>query len=776
MPFGLTNAPAVFQALINGVFQDLLGKWVIAYIDDILMYSVFLEEHVLHVREVLSQLQQHQLYVKLEKCEFHRPTVTFLGYVVSRRSVEIDTVKVRVVTDWPAPTMVRELQRFLDQARAAIQQLKDCFTTAPILRHPDPDLPFVVEANYDVGNRELLAIKVALEEWRHWLEGARHPFQVLTNHRNLEYLRGTKRLNPRQARWALFFTRFRFMVTYRPGSKNGKADALSRRFEGADEPVLTKPILPPTAILAQVCWNLVGEIQRTHAEEPPPAGCPPTKVFVPLQFRTQVMQWVHEAPSSGHPGVRRSTQLVHRRFWWSSLALDVERYIQACPTCAQAWSTRQLLEGLLEPLLIPQRPWSHLSVDFLTDLPDSGGYTVVLVVVDRFSKGCKLIPLKGLPSAMQTAEALFVHMFLNFGLPEDIVLDRGPQFTSRVWGSLCARLGIGVSLSSSYHPQSNGQVERLNQEIGHFLRSSTGGCVLGYQPPLFPWSGELSDVPAVEEWYRRSQEVWERAHVRLQRAVRRQRIQAYRRRRPHPSYQVGQRVWLSTRNLRLKLPCLKLSPKFIGPFEIVRQVNPVAYRLRLPAVYRICPTFHVSLLKPVHPSAGEVPDGGEPPPPLDVEGSPAYRVRALLDSKRVRSRLQYLVDWEGYGVEEHSWVEAADILDPSLTEDFHRDHPNRPAPRPRGRPRRLKLWVVIKVKSTGGRRTGGATEIPLQDPGTTFCEEISTCLSSRSSTARSGFPVHATTTLQVFVLYARSSLLSFLNKHLNENRCLRPRS
>ncbi|KAK3521410.1 hypothetical protein QTP70_004340 [Hemibagrus guttatus] len=380
MPFGLTNAPAVFQALINGVFQDLLGKWVIAYIDDILVYSASLEEHVLHVREVLSRLQQHHLYVKLEKCEFHRSTVTFLGYVVSRRGVEMDEVKVRAVTDWSAPTTVRELQRFLgfanfyrrfirnyssvagpltsllrgkpkkltwtDQARAAFQQLKDCFTSAPILRHPDPDLPFVVEvdasssglgavlsqrhgepgklypcafysrklttaeANYDVGNRELLAIKAALEEWRHWLEGARHPFQVLTDHRNLEYLRGAKRLNPRQARWALFFTRFRFMVTYRPGSKNGKADALSRRFEGADEPVLSEPILPPTAILAPVRWNLVEEIQRTHAEEPPPAGCPPTKVFVPPQFRTQVIQWVHEAPSSGHPGVRRSTHLV----------------------------------------------------------------------------------------------------------------------------------------------------------------------------------------------------------------------------------------------------------------------------------------------------------------------------------------------------------------------------------------------------------------------------------------------------------------------------------
>ncbi|KAK3558162.1 hypothetical protein QTP86_011857, partial [Hemibagrus guttatus] len=229
MPFGLTNAPA---------------------------------DHVCQVREVLTRLQCHHLFMKLEKCEFHRTTVTFLGYVISPRGVEMDTNK------------------------AAFQRLKDCFTTVPILCHPDPDRPFVVEVdasssglgvvlsqrhgnpgkvhpcafysrklataevNYNVANRELLAIKAALEEWRHWLEGARHPFQVLTDHRNLEYLHGVKRLNPRQARWVLFFTRFQFTVSYHPGSKNGKADALSRQSEGAGDPGQPELILPTTALLA----------------------------------------------------------------------------------------------------------------------------------------------------------------------------------------------------------------------------------------------------------------------------------------------------------------------------------------------------------------------------------------------------------------------------------------------------------------------------------------------------------------------------------------------
>ncbi|KAK3538777.1 hypothetical protein QTP86_015894 [Hemibagrus guttatus] len=414
MPFGLTNTPAVFQALINKVFRDLLGRGVIAYIDNILVYSTSMEEHVRQVREVLARLQQHHLYVKLEKCEFHCPMVTFLGYVISHQGVEMDMVKVRAVTDsvaGPLTSLLRGKPKKLSwtyQAHTAFLQLKERFTTAPILRHPDPELPFVVEVdascsglgavlsqrhgepgklhpctfysrkltvserNYDVGNRELLAIKAALEEWRHWLEGARHPFQVLTDHRNLEYLRGAKRLNPRQSRWVIFFTRFVFMVTYCPGSKNGKADALSRQFEMTNDPGKPELILPATAILPPVHWDLMEEIRQAHTDEPPPAGCPPDRTFVPQLFRQQVMRWVHEAPSSGHPGIHRSTQLTRRRFWWPSLGSDVEEYVRACPTCAQAQTSRHLPEGLLEPLPIPRRLWLHLSVDFLTDLPDSG--------------------------------------------------------------------------------------------------------------------------------------------------------------------------------------------------------------------------------------------------------------------------------------------------------------------------------------------------------------------------------------------------------------------
>ncbi len=206
--------------------------------------------------------------------------------------------------------------------------------------------------------------------------------------------------------------------------------------------------------------------------------------------------------------------------------------------------------GLLQPLTVPQRPCSHFAIDFITDLPNSN--TTILTVIDCFSKSCRLIHLPKLPTALETAADLCSYVFCFYGLPDDIVSDRGPQFTSHVWTAAFLFLNVNISLTSGYHPESNGQTERLNQEVTRFLRSyshrnqadwsrylfwaeyaqnslrktSTGltpfQCVLGFQPPLFPLSGEPSELPAVNDWLRRSEITWNEAHTHLQRAVRRQ--------------------------------------------------------------------------------------------------------------------------------------------------------------------------------------------------------------------------------------------------------------
>ncbi len=166
----------------------------------------------------------------------------------------------------------------------------------------------------------------------------------------------------------------------------------------------------------------------------------------------------------------------------------------------------------------------------------------------------------------------------------------------------------------------------------------------------------------------------------------------------------GHPTGLSTRDIRLRLPCKKLAPRYVGPFVIQKQINPVTFQLNLPPQYRIHPTFHVSLLKPYHSPVSPSTEPGpitEPPLQLILEDGAVYEVRTILDSRRRGGRLEYLVDWEGYGPEEWSWIPRDDILDPALMEEFH--FPNRPAPRTRGRPPRRR----VPRPSGAGRGEGG---------------------------------------------------------------------
>uniref|UniRef100_A0A674NH19 Chromo domain-containing protein n=1 Tax=Takifugu rubripes TaxID=31033 RepID=A0A674NH19_TAKRU len=203
---------------------------------------------------------------------------------------------------------------------------------------------------------------------------------------------------------------------------------------------------------------------------------------------------------------------------------------------------------------------------------------------------------------------------------------------------------------------------------------------LGYQPPLFEGQEEEVAVPSVQANIRRCRRVWRQVRSTLLRTSRRSQLQANRHRTPAPSYQPGQKVWLSTKDLPLQVESRKLAPRFVGPFEVDRMVNPAAVRLKLPPALRIHPTFHVSKVKP-------------------VGSGPAYTVRSILDVRRRGRGFQFLVDWEGYGPEERSWVPRRFILDTSLLRDFYHAHPEKPG------------------RTPGGARSGGGVSNECWGPG-----------------------------------------------------------
>ncbi len=172
------------------------------------------------------------------------------------------------------------------------------------------------ERNYDIGNKELLAVKLALEEWRHWLEGAGVPILIWTGHKNLEY------------------RRFNFTISYRPGSKNGKPDALSRIFDvepGFSSPV---PIVPLNRVVAAATWEVESRVREALEGITIPARCPEGLLFVPESVRTSILQWGHSSRLACHSGVSRTLALIKQRFWWPSVMRDAQEFVLACPVCA----------------------------------------------------------------------------------------------------------------------------------------------------------------------------------------------------------------------------------------------------------------------------------------------------------------------------------------------------------------------------------------------------------------------------------------------------------
>ena len=376
-------------------------------------------------------------------------------------------------------------------------------------------------------------------------------------------------------------------------------------------------------------------------------------------------------------------ELIKRTFWWPTIKTDVGRYVRGCEQCQKNKIIRRPPLVPLNPLPIPEGPWQEISIDMIGPLPKSEGKDAIVVVVDRFSKMIHLIPTTTSLSSTGLAELYKSGIWRLHGIPRRIISDRGPQFASKFMKELCNALGIERNLSTAYHPQTDGQTERINQEIETYLRSFVNyrqddwvkwlpmaefhyndkAHSANGQTPFFliygshPWKGNLASSlanPSVEKFVTELKKVREEAKAAMEanNDMMRERGTG----RIKNDFKPGDKVWLEATNLKSKRPSKKLDNKRYGPFEVEKKIGERSYQLKLPEAWAIHNVFHTSLLTKCQHPEFETQKKPPPPPPDIVNEEEEYEVEEIRGHRKWGRGMQYLVHWKGYGDEDDTWV------------------------------------------------------------------------------------------------------------------------
>jgi transposase InsO family protein len=425
--------------------------------------------------------------------------------------------------------------------------------------------------------------------------------------------------------------------------------------------------------------------------------------------RAILLRRLHDDPLAGHFGYSRTLELVRRHYNWPHLPKEVKEYVATCTQCQRVKPLRHKPYGQLQTLPQPTGPWRDITMDFITDLPPSKrrgkAYDCILVVVDRYTKMARYIPVRKTIEAPQLADVFISKIVKLHGVPQSIVTDRGSLFTAHFWSALCYHLNIKRKLSTSFHPQTDGQTERQNQTLEQYLRgyinyqqddwvrflpmaefayNNSKHSVIGVSP-FYAYTGTHPsmgvrdepgpiDVPTASDRATQLNQVRQDLEAHWKKTVGDQ-ARYHNRTHKARAYSVGDEVWLAGKNIRTLRPSKKLDFKFHGPFKITEAIGTQAYRLDLPAHLRIHPVFHVSLLEPHQPRPGH---NAAPPLPLEIDGEEEWEIEAVLDSKLRFNTLQYLVKWAGYSDAHNTWVAAGDMQANELVAEFHEKYPSRP--------------------------------------------------------------------------------------------------
>uniref|UniRef100_A0A2N9FG06 Reverse transcriptase domain-containing protein n=1 Tax=Fagus sylvatica TaxID=28930 RepID=A0A2N9FG06_FAGSY len=557
IPFGLTNAPAVFMDLMNKVFQPYLDQFVVVFIDDILIYSKSLEEHEQHLRD----------------------------------GILVDLKKVEAIVDWERPKDVREIRSFFGQAG---------LTIAPVLTLPSSFEEFSIysdasrnglgqngkviayalrqlkpyEQNYPTHDLELAAIIFSLKTWRHHLYG--EPCKVFTDHKSLKYLFTQKDSNLRQRRGIELINDFNCSIAYHLGKANVVADALMRASGtgGTCAYLSVKPMLMDEIIAQQFedpelyklrdrvkAKGVIGfQIDEKGVLRHGNRLCVPTCG----DFRKRIMEEAHSTPYTVHPGATKMYRDVKAVFWWIGMKNDIAKFVAKCLTCQQVKAEHQRPGGLLQPLPIPEWKWEHVNF-----------------TLDKLAR-------------LYIQEIVRLH-----GAPVSIVSDRDPRFTTRFWKSLQVAMGTTLNFSIAFHQTLEDMLRACILDLGALYgrkcRSPICWDEVGERKLLGP---EIVQITVDKIKLIRG---------RMKVAESMQKSYANKKRRKL-ELEVGDHVFLKVspwKGVARFGKKGKLSPRYVGPFEILERVGPVAYQLALPpALSKIHDVFHVSALRKYipHPS------------------------------------------------------------------------------------------------------------------------------------------------------------------------------
>ena len=589
-----------------------------------------------------------------------------------------------------------------DYALAGILSIEEGGKLCPMAFMSRKMLP--AELNSEIHDKEMLAIVSSFKEWRHYLEGANLPIKVYTDHRSLEFFTTSKQLNRRQARWSEFLSDFVFQIIYRPGVQGTKPDALTRRADvhphqrGSSLITAINPqnfqqlikddqYLSAATINMKISSSIQDQLRHglenddTAKDFLDKASAPSEqhrftlspdglllydgRFYVPStnNLRLTLTKEHHDSRLAGHPGRRKTIQLIKRNYWWPGMKLFIHDYIDTCDLCCRTKTRRHRPYGELKSLPVPPYPWSSVSMDLIEFLPTSDGYNSILVVVDRLTKMGIFIPTNTQMDAEQLAQLYVTHVFSKHGLPNNIISDRGSEFTSRFWRAFTSLLDIQLHLSTAFHPETDGQTERVNQVLEQYLRlyadyqqknwstllplaeftynntshSSTTVSPFfankGYHPRANYTPGDTAaNSPSALSFTVNLSNLHGFLREEITKANQASAGFFDQNRNPSPIYNIGDQVWLAGKHIKTTRPSKKLDHRYLGPFKITEKISSHAYRLALPWDMKIHDVFHVQLLEPYKQNR-IVNRVQPPPPPIEIEGEKEYEVEAILDSK-----------------------------------------------------------------------------------------------------------------------------------------------